>query len=204
MKTQFGSIEVSKFLNVAPSTVWKWVKEGKLKAYSTLGGHFRFPREGLVNIIKEHNLPMPDELKSLEDFRVQKYRILIVDDSKLFAEGTKFIIEMIKNHAEVDFEIETAYNGFEAGFKIPLFLPDLIILDYQMPKMFGDELCRDIRKNKIFQNIKILGITAYQNKEKAFLEAGANKVIIKSSQDYEENFERIVCELLGIEYKVNV
>ncbi len=35
--------QAAKVLSVAPDTVLKWVKAGKIKAHRTLGGHFRIP-----------------------------------------------------------------------------------------------------------------------------------------------------------------
>lgn len=40
--------EAAKILGVAPDTVLKWVKAGKIKSRRTLGGHFRIPNDELA------------------------------------------------------------------------------------------------------------------------------------------------------------
>lgn len=41
------SSEVADLLHVSPKTVSRWAKEGKLPYRRTLGGHRRFPAEGI-------------------------------------------------------------------------------------------------------------------------------------------------------------
>lgn len=41
------SSEVADLLHVSPKTVSRWAKEGKLPYRRTLGGHRRFPIEGI-------------------------------------------------------------------------------------------------------------------------------------------------------------
>ena len=41
----------------------------------------------------------------------------------------------------------SAYDGIEAIERCKEYKPDLILLDLMMPKMFGEEVCKEIRKN---------------------------------------------------------
>jgi len=41
------SSEVASLLHVSPKTVSRWAKEGKLPYRRTLGGHRRFPADGI-------------------------------------------------------------------------------------------------------------------------------------------------------------
>lgn len=45
--------EAAKILSVAPDTVLRWVKAGKIKSYRTPGGHARIPRTSIDELLME-------------------------------------------------------------------------------------------------------------------------------------------------------
>ncbi|OGL47597.1 MAG: hypothetical protein A2161_15390 [Candidatus Schekmanbacteria bacterium RBG_13_48_7] len=45
--------QAAKLLSVAPDTILKWVKAGKLTSRRTLGGYFRIPMEELASFSSE-------------------------------------------------------------------------------------------------------------------------------------------------------
>lgn len=66
------------------------------------------------------------------------YKVLIVDDDIE-------LLKMLKSYFEIKgYQVITAKNGIEAFEKITL-TPDIILLDVNMPKMDGIEVCRQIR-----------------------------------------------------------
>lgn len=59
----YTSGQVAKICKVAPRTVTKWFDSGRLKGYRIPGSQDRrIPREYLIKFIKEHGMPMPEEL----------------------------------------------------------------------------------------------------------------------------------------------
>ncbi len=44
--------EVSKLLGVSPNTVTRWARQGKLACQVTLGGHHRFERTVVENLLR--------------------------------------------------------------------------------------------------------------------------------------------------------
>ena len=191
MKQQFRTSEISKFFDVTQMAVIDWIKSSKLTAYETGGGHYRIMREDLIDFIKGQNRPMPKELQS------DKYRILIVDDEKNVVESVKAVLEDLG----VDLEIETAYDGFEAGLKVLQFSPHLVILDAIMPGADGDRVVKLIRSNEALKNIKILVFTGYPGEGRKLLKLGADRVIEKSSPEANPDpFRKEVCKLLGVKY----
>ncbi|MFH1581091.1 MAG: helix-turn-helix domain-containing protein [Pseudomonadota bacterium] len=50
-KRHFTTTEVARLLSVAPDTVLKWVKAGKIGAYLTPGGHSRIPAEEVEKML---------------------------------------------------------------------------------------------------------------------------------------------------------
>ena len=168
IKTQ----EVAKICRVAQGTVIRWIKEGRLPASTTAGGHNRVRLNDLVVFLRNLNLPVPAEL-SAED----KKRILIVDDEKE-------VRNMIRWMLEQDFKdtlIEEAEEGFVAGWKTHSFRPDLVVLDLMLPGLDGYHVCEFIRQFPELKQTKIIAISALNDPEvaKKFLALGANEFMVK-------------------------
>ena len=69
------SYQVGSLLQVNPSSVNKWVKDGRIPAFRTPGGHRRIRAADLVLFLQEHSMPVPKILNN-----AAKKRLLIVDD----------------------------------------------------------------------------------------------------------------------------
>ena len=54
--------DVMKYCHVSRSTVIKWIRLGKLKAYSHPGGQYRLTRDNLLEFLKSHKMPIDEEL----------------------------------------------------------------------------------------------------------------------------------------------
>jgi two-component system sensor histidine kinase/response regulator len=102
------------------------------------------------------------------------FKILIVDDIKQN-------IEIIKTFLEDVYILDYAESGEEALEKVPVFRPDLILLDIKMPQMDGYEVCETIRRNEEFDHIRIMmvsALTLIEERMKGY-EAGADDYITK-------------------------
>lgn len=101
-------------------------------------------------------------------------KILLVDDEVDILEFLKYNLE------QEDFEVYTSTNGKDALKKIT-HLPDLIVLDIMMPEMDGYELYQQIKKNKEYQDIPIIFLTAKSGEtdEIKGLDLGASDYIQK-------------------------
>ena len=82
-------------------------------------------------------------------------RVLIVDDNEMNVELAKFVLETD------GFDVESAVDAIEALERIPEFLPDLILMDIQMPGMDGLELTRLLKADPARKGILIVAFTAY-------------------------------------------
>ncbi len=107
--------------------------------------------------------------------------ILLVEDSPNVLELTKEFVN------ELGFEkIYTASDGSEALDRIRLMYQrggkfDLIISDWEMPKMDGLMLLKKIRQNESLQKIPFIILTANDKKEHVLkaVQVGANDYIVK-------------------------
>lgn len=186
-KKIFTTYEVSRYCSVDLSTVINWIEQGKLLAYKTPGGHRRVKEEDLVHFLKEYHMPIPGDLVKKE-----KRRILIVDDDRVVVDLIVRALKKLKRKCEVD----TAFDGFEAGRKLITFEPDLVILDLMLPGIDGFKVCKNIRKDKKTKHIKVLAITGYdspENRKKIFA-SGANDYLAKPLEvdDLLEHVEKLL------------
>ena len=58
------------------------------------------------------------------------------------------------------FEVIVANDGVEGLNKARLEKPDLIILDLMLPKMHGEEVCKEVRRDARISEVPIIMLTA--------------------------------------------
>ena len=80
-------------------------------------------------------------------------KILIADDDSDLVKLLRFRLE------ERGYDIEVAHDGQEAIDKIYQLAIDLIILDIDMPKVDGFEICKRMQSDEIYKNIPIILLT---------------------------------------------
>jgi CheY-like chemotaxis protein len=85
--------------------------------------------------------------------------ILLVDDNRMFIEIQKEFLQSAR------IEILTAYDGQETLGIIKNKKPDLIFMDYQMPKMDGAACCRAIKSDPELACIPVVMVTSKGNEE---------------------------------------
>ena len=102
-------------------------------------------------------------------------RILIVEDEEALATLLEY------NLGKEKFEIALAGNGEEGLLKIEESPPDLIILDWMLPKISGIEICRRVRTRPETRNIPIIMLTARSEEADRIrgLETGADDYLTK-------------------------
>lgn len=103
-----------------------------------------------------------------------KQKILVVDDSPMN-------LEIIEDMLEDQYELCNASSGEEALSKISDFCPHLVLLDVMMPGINGYEVCRTLRNNPAFSQLKIIMLSAKASKEdiQQGLNAGADAYVTK-------------------------
>src|SRR5947208_334405 len=121
MEKLYSSHEVGVMLQMDPSSIVKWVNDGKLPAYRTPGGHRRIKQSDLLTFLKKHGMYVPPELSA------GRRKVLLVDDDKTFLASMK---RAMKSHAGV--ELETAEGGVEGLVKVGSWKPEVVVLDIHM------------------------------------------------------------------------
>ncbi len=90
-----------------------------------------------------------------------KKKILVVDDSKVALMTQKMLLSR-----SGDFEVIEAKDGSEAVESAERELPDLILMDVNMPIMTGFEACREIRSREATKKIPVILVTTRGETEK--------------------------------------
>ncbi|MDD2714899.1 MAG: response regulator [Candidatus Wallbacteria bacterium] len=163
----FTTFDISKILEVHPSTVSRWINEGKLKAFNTPGSHKRVSDKNLLEFLKKYDMPIPDSLN-------HEKKILVVDDDEVVSKLIKKILEGRRKY-----KVFIAKDGFQAGEAVSDFEPGLVILDIMLPGINGYDVCKMIKEKH--KKIKILGITGYDTEEniRKMLASGADDLMVK-------------------------
>ena len=105
--------------------------------------------------------------------------VLIVDDSVTVRKVTSRLLE--RN----GYEAQVATDGIDALEKLQEILPEVIVLDIEMPRMDGFEVANHIRHNPRLQHIPIVMITSRtgeKHRERAF-GIGVNEYMGKPFQE---------------------
>jgi adenylate cyclase len=108
-------------------------------------------------------------------------KILIVDDEPF---NLDLLEQELMDH---NYVIERAADGVEALDKADSFKPDVILLDYMMPKMNGLEVVKRLRETENNKTIPVILVTAKATQEDkiAGLDAGADDYVTKPFDSFE-------------------
>jgi chemosensory pili system protein ChpA (sensor histidine kinase/response regulator) len=119
--------------------------------------------------------------------------VMVVDDSITMRKVTSRVLE---NHS---IEVMTAIDGLDAIEKLHERVPDLMLLDIEMPRMDGYELAQHIRSDARLRHVPIVMITSRsgQKHRKKARDAGANAYLTKPYQ--ETDLVEQVGEMLDME-----
>ena len=154
LKNVFTTGEVASICNLSQQTVIRNFDSGRLKGFRVPGSRFRrIPRDSLIQFMKEHGIP-------LDRLETGKTRVLVVDDDPAIVE---MLVELLERDGR--FEVQTAETGFDAGLRTREFRPDVIVLDYMLPDINGNAVCRSIRNDESLEGVKIIIVSGVVDPE---------------------------------------
>lgn len=171
MAKHLSTFAIAEMLHVDPGSVANWIDQGLLKAHRTPGGHRRVSAEDLVAFLREHNMPVPDQLRD------RPPRILIVDDEP----GVTQLVARAIRATHPEYEVTEAHDGFKAGSLCATQKPDVVVLDLRMPGMDGYAVCDQIKSQEETRNTQVIAMTAYDSpdNQQRILDCGARVCLPK-------------------------
>lgn len=187
-KKIFTTGEAAQVCKVSQQTIIRCFDSGRLTGFRVPGSKFRrIPRDELIRFMHANEIPL-DLLEG------GTKRILCVDDDPE-------IVSLLRDILGGDprFEIETCGSGYEAGLLTASFKPNLILLDYKLPDINGNEVCKRIRSTEELAGIRIVFISGVIDRGEAdrLIGSGADG-FIKKPFDVSHLMDTIE-ELLGLE-----
>jgi two-component system cell cycle response regulator DivK len=102
-------------------------------------------------------------------------RILVVEDNDL---NRRLFCDVLKSQGYV---VEPVSDGREALERARDFVPNLIIMDIQLPEVSGVDLIESAKRDPVLRPIPVLAVTAYAGKgdEERIRDAGAEGYLAK-------------------------
>jgi excisionase family DNA binding protein len=182
-KAVFTTGEAADVCKLSQQTIIRCFDNGQLSGFRVPGSRFRrIPREALIRFMKDNNIPLGPLGES------GKIRVLVVDDDPQ-------IIELFVDVLEADgrFEVATAQTGYDAGVMTQQFSPDVVVLDYMLPDINGNVVCKTIRQNEDLAHMRVLIISGMVDPAEVtnLMQAGADD-FIKKPFNIEQVIERIL------------
>jgi excisionase family DNA binding protein len=142
--------QVAQLIQVDSSTISKWVDKAILPAYRTPGGHRRVRRSDLRTFLESHRMPVPPEIGA------GQLRLLVVDDEKAVGESLKRALRTVAP----ELLVTPTTSAIEAVLTVAEERPDAVLVDLGMPEMDGLDFCREVRRRKALDGVKLVTMTA--------------------------------------------
>ncbi|MDA8131420.1 MAG: response regulator [Elusimicrobia bacterium] len=117
------------------------------------------PGDLLLKLVEEQTRDEAPAPAGGEAPKSDRPRVLMADDQTELLYLMKEMVEF------AGFEVITATDGVEAMQAVFETNPDIIVLDYSMPRKNGLEVAQDLKNNPLFAHIPIIIVTAYGEKQ---------------------------------------
>ncbi|MCX5769310.1 MAG: response regulator [Candidatus Hydrogenedentes bacterium] len=83
-------------------------------------------------------------------------RVLIVDDNLELANLIERSVRALERY-----DVRVTGSGFEAASILPMFQPDVVVIDLVLDDMDGREVCSFIRNHEDLKKTRIIGVSGY-------------------------------------------
>ena len=84
-------------------------------------------------------------------------KVLVIDDTEMLL----IFVEDSLALADPSLEIVTAFTGGEGARRAEVMIPDLILLDYSLPDLRGDQICERLLQNKATARIPVIMMSGH-------------------------------------------
>ena len=151
-----GTSKAAQLLQLSVGTVQSLVDKQILDAWVTEGGHRRISLES-IHLYQAQQQKLPALARLVED----RLKVMVIDDDGV----TRHLLQdaCLSAHARID--CCAVDSGIQALLTLPVFKPQLIILDLMMPGVDGWEMVRQLKQKEGFEQLQIMTISALSSTE---------------------------------------
>ncbi|MFC1514410.1 response regulator [Candidatus Omnitrophota bacterium] len=112
---------------------------------------------------------------------MEKRKVLIVDDEKVFCQMVKLNLEETGQY-----QVRAETSGIEAFAAVKEFVPDVILLDISMPDINGIDVLAELKRDEVTKSIPVIMVTGKHDQfdRRKTLELGAYEYITKPLDSY--------------------
>ncbi len=188
-KTNLSDAEVATLLMASPVTVCEWLQQGMLHARIDVGGSRQFSLQDMHHFAREQSLSLgrPDR---------GKLRILIVESDRRLSH----LLMNLFDTSSGTLETCAVHDAFDAGRKMLTFRPDVVLLDFNMPRHDGFEVCRHIKADPASHGVRIIALARCADValKQRIMMAGAEACVAKPLSS------RALFETIGLSFEPRV
>jgi two-component system, OmpR family, alkaline phosphatase synthesis response regulator PhoP len=147
---------------------------------------------------EELKTPSPS-MSSLEEPEPAKTRaksgkkIVVIDDTEMLL----IFVEDILSIADPSLQIVTAFTGGEGARRAEVMIPDLVLLDYSLPDLRGDQICERLLQNEATARIPVVIMSGHVPEMMATAERYPNVVATIAKPFMSEALVQLVNETLA-------
>ena len=100
--------------------------------------------------------PPPPPPKAKPSVKTGK-KIVVIDDTEMLL----IFVEDTLTTADPDLQITTAFTGSEGLRRTEVLLPDLVLLDYSLPDLRGDQVCERLLQNEATARVPVVMMSGH-------------------------------------------
>jgi len=135
-------------------------------------GHFKVVKTDFIQFLKDNHMPCDESILGST-----KLKVLVIDDDP----GMIKTIVMTLESLNFDLRVDTATDGYDGLMKIGNAVPNLLILDLNMPKIDGYEVIKRVKNTEDYKSAEIMVVSSTLNEdtEKKLMNIGVSKYLKK-------------------------
>ncbi len=122
-----------------------------------------FTQEALTQAVNTTLGYLEEKAFSIDHQKLASLKLLLVDDSKL---ARRHLLNVLEKIGITPLQITQAEHGCEAIEKLQAEKFDIVITDYNMPQMDGEELLKYIRQHPELDAMPVIMVTSEENEAK--------------------------------------